>query len=483
MRNLFLNKKQCTIFVIVMFTALLSSQELIQYKGETEKYVMVERSDWRRYDNGKYTGLTSREIRSYVSPIASPDNVASSYKNHSWFQGNFLVYEDTKSSGRSVAQGIDGMMPSLFHIADDGKLTVVPVVAENGKSLKDTGFPTFRSFPTYPSSGVKIGDSWTSEGVRAVDPLHTGIYTKLKIVVQYTFVGQEVYKEVPVYRIKAKWATRYGSGTVYQDYDGDKNLINATGSHNADILVSVETGAAILIRDNLDETFTYKDGNSVQFKGTTLLFTEFPPAIDRDSLMPALNRIASVVDSSVALSSSKEDSRDVIDPKVDTIMPGMSKPATSKQDVTTPDVTKPASGKISQQKTTEVTNAAAKNNMVVEETTAGLRLSVRDIRFAANSAEIVPEEKSRLDEIAAVLRLVPEGQFLIEGHSASTGNPVGEKNLSVERAKKIADELTKRGISADRFLYTGYGSERPIVSNDTTEGRAQNRRVEITILE
>jgi outer membrane protein OmpA-like peptidoglycan-associated protein len=55
--------------------------------------------------------------------------------------------------------------------------------------------------------------------------------------------------------------------------------------------------------------------------------------------------------------------------------------------------------------------------------------------------------------------------------------------LSVQRAKRMVDELVKRGISADRFLYKGWGGTRPLRDNATEEGRAQNRRVEITILE
>ena len=72
---------------------------------------------------------------------------------------------------------------------------------------------------------------------------------------------------------------------------------------------------------------------------------------------------------------------------------------------------------------------------------------------------------------------------MVEGHSASTGNPTGEKNLSVERAKSIVDELVKRGIPANQFIFRGLGSEVPIADNSTSEGKALNRRVEITILE
>jgi outer membrane protein OmpA-like peptidoglycan-associated protein len=121
--------------------------------------------------------------------------------------------------------------------------------------------------------------------------------------------------------------------------------------------------------------------------------------------------------------------------------------------------------------------------MVFEETPAGLRLSVRDIKFKADSDEILPSEKIRLDEIAEVLKLAPNSQFLIEGHSAAVGNPGGEQKISELRAKKIAQELSARGIAAGKFICKGHGGNKPIAGNETAEGRAQNRRVEITILE
>ena len=150
--------------------------------------------------------------------------------------------------------------------------------------------------------------------------------------------------------------------------------------------------------------------------------------------------------------------------------------------------TAPDSGKNSKngksQKIEKVSGIASapKNNMLVEETSAGVRLSIRDIKFLPDSAQIVSGEKSRLDDVAAVLKNVPN-QLLIEGHTASVGKPAGEQKLSVERAESIASELVKRGISADRLICKGWGGNRPVADNSTDSGRAQNRRVEITILE
>lgn len=96
---------------------------------------------------------------------------------------------------------------------------------------------------------------------------------------------------------------------------------------------------------------------------------------------------------------------------------------------------------------------------------------------------MLPQERGRLDLIAQVLRGVAGKTFLVEGHTASVGKVQGEMELSQRRAKKIVDELVRRGIGADRFLYKGWGGTRPVADNQTEEGRAKNRRVEITILE
>ena len=458
------------------------SKDRIEYFGDTQKYVLVERTDLRRYDNGRYTGLTSREVRSFVSPISAPKNVASDYLYDTWFSGNFMVLETTKSANSLTAKGLDDFIPSTFHISPNGKLTVVP---------KDKGFPTFRSFPTFPDEEIEPGDTWVGEAIRTVDPLNKGIYTKLQITVQYTYIGKEIYKGTPVYHIKAKWATRYGSGTLYHDWEGDESLTKATGSHTADIMVSIETGAAILIRDTVDETFFYDDGNYVTYKGSILLFTEFPPSIDKTEITNALSKIATVKTES----NSEDYYKDGVLFEKPPTSSGYSAGTSWKDDV--PFQVNTSSGYLGNggsettfvpkpSTPTVVTKPAveeAKNDMVVEETDAGLRLSVRNLQFVPDSSELLSSEKSRLDEIAKVLKLAPKATFLVEGHSASTGNPTGEKNLSVERAKSIVDELVKRGIPANQFIFRGLGSEVPIADNSTSEGKALNRRVEITILE
>ncbi|MBQ3966143.1 MAG: OmpA family protein [Treponema sp.] len=343
-----------------------------------------------------------------------------------------------------AAGGIHDSIPSVFHISSKGKVTM----------YADNGYPSFRSFPAFTTEKVKSGDSWSASAERSVDPLNKGVFTRMPMEVAYTFIQEEKYRDEDVYRLKAIWQTNYGVN--HRDYDGDKDLQKAIGGHKADILIRKSSGEPMLVVDTVDETFIYANGEQVNFKGTITLFTEFPPAIDTNKLILSLKRIASL---------SPEMSPENVN--------------TSSWVAASEAKTKPAAkpGKAVAQA------AKNKNNMVVEKTAAGLRLSVRDIRFKPDSSEILASESGRLDEIAAVLKLAPKSQFLVEGHTAAVGRAEGEQKLSVERAHKIAEELAKRGVSSAAFICRGWGGTKPVADNKTDEGRAQNRRVEITILE
>jgi len=111
-----------------------------------------------------------------------------------------------------------------------------------------------------------------------------------------------------------------------------------------------------------------------------------------------------------------------------------------------------------------------------------VRLSIRNLRFVADQADLLPGEVDRLDAIAGVLASVPEGVFLITGHTADVGSAESQQVLSEQRAQRIADALITRGIAPGALRYEGRGGTEPIGDNATNEGRAANRRVEIRIL-
>lgn len=443
----------------------------LHYSGKGG-YSLVERTNLRRYVNGKYVGLTSREVRSFVSPSEPPlmrfKAKGSVYENDQWYDGSFYVMEETLRNSQAAGAGIHEAVQSVFHISKNGQLTM----------YKDNGYPSFRSFPAYTADKVNVGESWKAVAERSVDPLNKGVFTKIPMQVLYTFSGAETYKGQAVYRIKAIWQTYYDAQN--RDFGGDSSLQKARGGHKADIIVLQETGEPILTIDNVDETFFWIDGTQVNFKGTITLFTEFPPAFDSQRIMAALNRVATVKggktgQSAGKVGSGKKTGADAV--KTEKFVPDEIFDNFDKNETV-------AKNTVSDGKTVleKVDDVLPKNNIVAEEVSAGIRLSIRDIKFAPDSAQILSGESERLDEIAEVLKMAPNAQLLVEGHTASVGKPAGEQKLSEQRARKIAEELKARGVKAGAFICRGFGGTKPVASNETNEGRAQNRRVEITIL-
>lgn len=287
---------------------------------------------------------------------------------------------------------------------------------------EDNGYPTFRGFPTYTAKKIKPGDKWKAKAVRTVDPLNKGIFTKVPILVEYTYLRDEIYNGEEVFLLSAKWATRYGAKS-YIDFGGDKTLVEAQGSNSATLYVSKKTGMAIVIRDTVDELYTYSDGNKIALKGTINIFTKYQPAVNDDEVYGAIQRVTGISDEQI------------------------------ESDI-----------------------------LSVENTSNGIRLSIPNLQFKSDRADLLDSEKESLDKIAEILKSSGTSMLLIEGHTADTGNPTGELALSKERAKVIATEMVKRGIRPERFVIKGRGSEQPIADNSTKEGMAKNRRVEITIL-
>nr|WP_307775103.1 OmpA family protein [uncultured Cetobacterium sp.] len=86
-----------------------------------------------------------------------------------------------------------------------------------------------------------------------------------------------------------------------------------------------------------------------------------------------------------------------------------------------------------------------------------------------------------LNDIAMVLRQYPETRIQISGHTDSTGSYAYNQQLSMKRAQSVATYFMRQGVAQGRISAIGYGPDRPVASNSTVSGRAQNRRVEVQI--
>jgi outer membrane protein OmpA-like peptidoglycan-associated protein len=105
-----------------------------------------------------------------------------------------------------------------------------------------------------------------------------------------------------------------------------------------------------------------------------------------------------------------------------------------------------------------------------------------NVTFAVDSANISADFYAVLDSVALVLNEFDKTLIEIAGHTDSTGSDQYNQALSQRRASSVVAYLTSRQVRSDRMMSVGAGESRPIASNNTTAGRQQNRRVEITIV-
>lgn len=109
------------------------------------------------------------------------------------------------------------------------------------------------------------------------------------------------------------------------------------------------------------------------------------------------------------------------------------------------------------------------------------RAELQGVSFKVGSAELVPSTLATLDKTIAGLKKNAKAKVEIEGHTSSEGGEEYNQKLSEDRANSVRDYMIRKGISKDRVTAIGYGYSRPKASNDTEEGRKQNRRIEVRV--
>ena len=200
----------------------------------------------------------------------------------------------------------------------------------------------------------------------------------------------------------------------------DSNILEMRGRHEAEIVMSQDGTRPLFIRTEIAEQFQFTSGDTLGREGFRLTFYRIGEPLDRNR---ARDQIATTLQ------------RDGIE------------------------------------------------QVEVEEVAAGVRLRLQALQFVADQAVLLPGENARLDAIAAALATVPDRRIVVIGHAASVGLDQEELELSIARAQTIVAELAARGIGQDRLLFEGRGSTEPIATNATPEGRAQNRRVELVVVD
>lgn len=110
-----------------------------------------------------------------------------------------------------------------------------------------------------------------------------------------------------------------------------------------------------------------------------------------------------------------------------------------------------------------------------------LVLGENAVRFDFNKSTLTTQAKANLDKLVKVFTEYPDTNIVIYGYTDNKGSADYNLNLSQDRATSVKNYLAKKGLVASRFTVTGLGIADPIASNDTDQGRSQNRRVEFAI--
>lgn len=389
-------------------------------KTMQENLTIKERSDYRTYINGTYRGLTYRESELYLKARPTAGGKI--------FSGQALVIQDTRRNMLSTAKKVDETLAIRFNKAENGQEVF----------LHDSGFPLFREFfDSLNKNYAQLADgtSWEAPARVSVFPLKERGAVELPVLVQYTFAGTAQYFGKEVFKVLACYALR-------NNKSGEFTTLN--GKRQAEIFLEPQSNRVLFVREKVLEEFCYADGTRVKNDGSLLHFYAY----------------AQYVQETVS-----DTEQNIISVKTEPIAPADTAEIPSEH------------------KQPELVEFPQSEHYRVTKNDMGITLQLKNLRFAADQAVLLSGEEIKLDEVAAILKQFPHKKFFIEGHTASTGQAQKEKILSEQRALVVLSELVKRGIPEPSFLYAGAGATKPLADNKTAEGKAKNRRVEITILE
>ena len=119
--------------------------------------------------------------------------------------------------------------------------------------------------------------------------------------------------------------------------------------------------------------------------------------------------------------------------------------------------------------------------LATRDSARGLIANMSDVLFKSGSFELLPAARERLAKVSGIILAYPSLHLAVEGHTDSIGSDEYNQNLSEQRAEAVRDYFVQQGIPSNSIEAQGFGRTQPVASNDTAEGRQQNRRVELVL--
>ena len=338
------------------------------------------------------------------------------------YQGEAFVLQKTRKDGLKAALPIDSILHISFKFIPEQDEEDIENPYQPQIFDEDSGYPLLRNFPILPETAFTpddIGKIWEGKCTVVVRPKPEKTAVRIPVNAGFKYKGKTLLNGQSVHHVEAAFRLRY----KHSDMLGDEKLMGSEGGRKTDIYLD-DINRPILIREKIDEEFFYADGKKIKHRGFLLHFYSYTgKALAQGGLVQ----------------------------------------------------------EIPLQK--EKAEIKANQDFEVTKTKRGTMLRLKNLQFEPDRAVLLKGEEAKLDEIAKILKKSESEFFFVEGHTADVGKPEDEKNLSQERAKTVIEKLVKRGIPAEKFIYQGAGGTKPIAPNGTEEGRAQNRRVEITIID
>lgn len=418
----------CLFFLFL--NAYAEDMPLLPSNINTLSNTIIERNNFSFYLNTVYQGHVYKENRTV---FINNGKIARIFELEELLKDATLVEKEIKEVIDLPIQNVN----NLFFIK------------------QENGIPEYAKFPYFLDTEVKADTKWIFESTRQLKLPNLDSVIELPVLTEYEYAGTSVYYSIPVFIVKAKFATRYKAETKK-----NPDLKVAEGTHNLTILVDISSETLFMITDSYDETFVLNDTTKMRMKGIKSIFYTIPNRMEIGTLKKD--------SSDKAIGNTEENDKN-----------DASNLNTNNENITKIENATKTEDKVSELKK-EVKDLGIAD-LSVNERPEGTSLVLEKLLFKANTSLLLANEKNRLDALAELLKKLKDSTILVEGHTAKAGTKQEQDALALARAKTIIKELVARGIPASRFIYKSYGAEKPLAPNDSEENMAKNRRVELVL--